>query len=79
MAKITSKGNRQGVRAWMGLAHDTHNQSVYRWTPFMIKNAKECGFKLVTAGECLNDPEENWYRNPLTGEAVRDLPLKGTL
>ncbi|RYO40834.1 hypothetical protein AA0113_g1654 [Alternaria arborescens] len=73
MAKITSKGNRQGVRAWMGLAHDTHNQSVYRWTPFMIKNAKERGFKLVTAGECLNDPEENWYRDPLTGEATPPL------
>ncbi|CAN9102408.1 unnamed protein product [Alternaria alternata] len=79
MAKITSKGNRQGVRAWMGLAHDTHRQSVHRWTPFMIKNAKERGFKLVTAGECLNDPEENWYRGPLTGDAVRDLPPKGTL
>jgi peptidoglycan/xylan/chitin deacetylase (PgdA/CDA1 family) len=79
MARITSKGNRQGVRAWLGLAHDTHHQSVYRWTPFMIKNAKERGFKLVTVGECLNDPEENWYRDPLTGGALHDLPPKGTL
>ena len=79
MGRITKKANKLGVRAWLGLAHDTLHQSVHRWTPFMIKNAREYGFKLVTVGECMNDPEENWYRDPLTGGALRDLPSKGAL
>lgn len=27
----------------------------------MIDEARKYGFKLVTLGECLNDPEANWY------------------
>jgi hypothetical protein len=79
MERITSKGNKLGVRAWLGLAHDTHYLSVHRWTPFMIEKAKEYGFKMVTVGECMNDAEENWYRDPLTGGALRHLPPKGAL
>lgn len=45
----------------------------------MIDNAREHGYKLVTVGECLDDPEENWYRDPLTGGRLRNLPPKGSL
>ncbi|KAH3915588.1 hypothetical protein HBI56_148090 [Parastagonospora nodorum] len=78
LEKIRGK-NVQGIRAWMDLAHDTQELTVHRLTQFKIDKAKEHGYKLVTAGECLNDPEENWYRDPLTGGPVRNLPPKGSL
>jgi hypothetical protein len=76
--KIRTKNN-QGIRAWMSLAHDSLELTVHRLTQFKIDKAKEHGYKLVRAGECLNDPEENWYRDPLTGGPVRNLPPKGSL
>lgn len=33
----------------------------------MIDHARDQGFKLVRVGECLDDPEENWYRKRSTG------------
>ena len=69
--------NSLGVRAWLGLAHDTHERTVHGFTQFMIDKAREHGYKMVTVGECLDDPEENWYRDPVTGEAIANLPPKG--
>lgn len=76
MRRITTKRNSLGIRAWLGLAHDTHQRTVHGYAQFMIDNAREHGFKLVRVGDCLNDPEENWYRDPLTGGALLDLPRK---
>ncbi|KAI4685840.1 uncharacterized protein J4E88_003677 [Alternaria novae-zelandiae] len=73
MEKIKGK-NRNGVRAWLGLAHDTHEGTVHRYTQFMIDNARAHGYKLVRVGECLDDPEENWYRDPLTGDRPVEMP-----
>jgi len=28
----------------------------------------------VRVGECLDDPEENWYRDPLTGDRPVEMP-----
>ncbi|KHN99770.1 Glycoside hydrolase/deacetylase, beta/alpha-barrel [Metarhizium album ARSEF 1941] len=48
--------------SYIVLAHDVHEQTVFNLTEFMVNLAKERGYKLVTVGECLGDPEENWYR-----------------
>jgi hypothetical protein len=36
----------------------------------MIDMAHANGYKMVTVGQCLGDPEENWYRDATTGEPV---------
>lgn len=48
------------------LAHDVHYQTVVTLTEFMIEVSRGRGYKLVTLGECLGDPYENWYRNART-------------
>lgn len=45
------------------LAHDVHEQTVTNLTAYMITTAQDLGFKLVTVGACLGDPETNWYRS----------------
>ncbi|KAI7765328.1 hypothetical protein LZL87_009857 [Fusarium oxysporum] len=52
------------------LAHDVHDQTVHNLTAFMIDTAQDRGYKLVTVGECLGDPRENWYRTASRGRDV---------
>jgi hypothetical protein len=51
-------------------SHDTHPQTVYNLTDFMLSTITEQGYRLVTIGECLGDPAENWYRNASTSVSV---------
>jgi len=53
---------KAGKSSWNGIQHDIHYQTVYTLTQYQIDKAKEKGYKLVTIGECLGDPEANWYR-----------------
>lgn len=52
-----------GSNDYITLAHDVHYQTVVNLTEYMVKTSRERGYKLVTVGECLNDPQENWYRS----------------
>ncbi|KAH0598382.1 hypothetical protein MHUMG1_03680 [Metarhizium humberi] len=56
--------------SYIVLAHDVHEQTVHNLTEYMISLARERGYKLVTVGECLGDPEENWYRSAETSSNV---------
>lgn len=49
------------------LAHDIHERTVHELAAYMIEQARAAGFRLVTVGECMGDPEDNWYRDPRTG------------
>ncbi|KAK7735541.1 hypothetical protein SLS53_007454 [Cytospora paraplurivora] len=49
------------------LAHNIRERTVEELVAYMIENAREKGYSLVTVGECLGDPERNWYRNHSTG------------
>ncbi|KAG4442840.1 hypothetical protein IFR05_001636 [Cadophora sp. M221] len=62
---ITSR--KPSERSWLSLAHDLHKGTVHEFTQFTIDHALEQGFKPVRLGECLEDPEENWYRKRSTG------------
>ncbi|GKT63687.1 chitin deacetylase [Colletotrichum tofieldiae] len=42
------------------IGHDIHQQTVYNLTEYMLQKFQSK--KLVTIGECLGDPRENWYR-----------------
>ncbi|RMZ67132.1 UDP-glucose 6-dehydrogenase [Pyrenophora seminiperda CCB06] len=60
LGRMRTPTDRLGVRAWLEIAHDTHQRTVHGFTQFMIDQAREYELKIVTVGECLNDPEENW-------------------
>lgn len=62
---ITSRNSSESC--WLSLSHDLHKATVHELTQFMIDHARDQGFKLVRVGECLDDPEENWYRKRSTG------------
>ncbi|QPH02642.1 hypothetical protein C2857_006856 [Epichloe festucae Fl1] len=51
-----------GTNSYIILCHDVHEQTVYNLTSFVVNLARERGYRLVTVGECLGDPRENWYR-----------------
>lgn len=44
------------------LGHDVYAQTTETLVPFMLETLAERGFRMVTVGECLGDPAENWYR-----------------
>lgn len=56
-----------GDGGYIVLAHDIHYQTVFSLASYMIETARERGYNLVTVGECLGDPRENWYRGTGTG------------
>ncbi|KAF4972199.1 hypothetical protein FSARC_1181 [Fusarium sarcochroum] len=45
------------------LMHDVHINTVENILPQIIQATRRSGRKAVTVGECLGDPETNWYRN----------------
>ncbi|RBR24675.1 uncharacterized protein FIESC28_02608 [Fusarium coffeatum] len=45
------------------LMHDVHKNTVENIVPRIIDAVLESGKKAVTVGECLGDPEVNWYRS----------------
>lgn len=49
---------------FLAIAHDIHFQTVYNLTAHFLDLMVKKGFKGVTMGECLGDPESNWYRTP---------------
>lgn len=49
-------------KSWMIIAHDVHEQTVHNLTEHMLREIEDHGYRAVTVGQCLNDPEEFWYR-----------------
>jgi peptidoglycan/xylan/chitin deacetylase (PgdA/CDA1 family) len=48
---------------WLVIGHDIHEQTAHNLTAFMLQNLQQKGYKAVTVGECLGDPQANWYRS----------------
>ncbi|PVH91956.1 carbohydrate esterase family 4 protein [Periconia macrospinosa] len=45
------------------LLHDTHYQTSWNLTSFMLEHFQLFNYsRLVTVGECMGDPPQNWYR-----------------
>ena len=51
------------------LQHETHESTAQVIVPFIINWAKQRNLKMVTVGECLGDPEVNWYADYVTPES----------
>ncbi|KAF4986310.1 hypothetical protein FGRMN_10897 [Fusarium graminum] len=49
------------THSYIELSHDTHEQTAYNLTAFMIKTLKARGYRSVPVGECLGDDPKNWY------------------
>ncbi|KAA8895726.1 hypothetical protein FN846DRAFT_1029593 [Sphaerosporella brunnea] len=56
---------QEGWDSYLSIAHDIHYQTVYNLTAFQIDAGKAAGYTHVRLGECLGDPELNWYRTAL--------------
>ncbi|KAL1882008.1 hypothetical protein VTK73DRAFT_2990 [Phialemonium thermophilum] len=58
--------------SFLNIEHDIHYQSVYNLTDYFLSSLLKHGYKPVTVGQCLGDPESNWYRQgpPGSGDAL---------
>ncbi|KAK0648239.1 hypothetical protein B0T16DRAFT_325879 [Cercophora newfieldiana] len=64
--------------SFIAVAHDIHEKTVRGYVQFMIEQAQKFKYDLVTVGECLDDPSNNWYRDVGTGqEWSGPAPRKG--
>lgn len=44
------------------IEHDPLFYAVYNLTGHILESTRGSGFRFVPVGECLGDPQENWYR-----------------
>ncbi|MCJ1429819.1 chitin deacetylase [Sticta canariensis] len=49
---------------YLSIQHDIVEQSVTTLTTYFYNLIRSRGWKGVTVGECLQDPQQNWYRAP---------------
>jgi hypothetical protein len=66
-----SAGNK-ATSNFLVLMHDIHQDTVNILVPWVLDQVKTFGYQTVTVGECLGDPAENWYRDPIQGSGVKD-------
>ncbi|PON23326.1 hypothetical protein TGAM01_v207853 [Trichoderma gamsii] len=67
-------GNRDAeTESYLHIEHDTVYETVSTLVSYTIDTLYHAGFTAVTVGECLDDPEENWYRWPDYEEKKRSL------
>jgi peptidoglycan/xylan/chitin deacetylase (PgdA/CDA1 family) len=57
----SSSGNR------LAIGHDIHEQTALNLTAYMLQYLRSKGYRGVTMGECMGDPEANWYRTSSGG------------
>jgi hypothetical protein len=51
----------------LAIAHDIHELTALNLTGYMLDYVYSKGWTAVTVGECMNDPEANWYRDSTPG------------
>jgi peptidoglycan/xylan/chitin deacetylase (PgdA/CDA1 family) len=56
-------GANPSSQSKLAIAHDIHELTALNLTVTMIETLQARGFKGVTMGECMNEPEANWYRD----------------
>lgn len=60
-------GSDPSEDSFLQIEHDIHYQTVYNLTDYILASLLANGYRAVTVGECLGDPEENWYRQGPNG------------
>ncbi|KAG8673282.1 hypothetical protein FPOAC2_06725 [Fusarium poae] len=64
--------------SYIELSHDTHEQTAYNLTEFMIKTLKTRGYRAVPVGECLGDARKNWYVDAKGTKSGRSIQGRGS-
>lgn len=59
--------------SYLHIEHDTVYETVSTLVSYTIDALYHAGFTAVTVGQCLDDPEENWYRWPDHEDKKRSL------
>lgn len=59
---ITKGGATPEINSSLAISHDIVEKTAYNLTEYMLSTLTDLGYKAVTVGECLGDPEDNWYR-----------------
>lgn len=59
---VTNGGATAQNSSSLTISHDVFEQTANNLTEHMLSTLTRLGYKAVTVGECLGDPEENWYR-----------------
>ena len=59
---VTLGGATPEKNSSLAIGHDILDQTANNLTEYMLSTLTQLGYKAVTVGECLGDPEENWYR-----------------
>jgi peptidoglycan/xylan/chitin deacetylase (PgdA/CDA1 family) len=72
---ITAGGATPANNEWLSIAHDIHAQTAYNLTDYMLSTLTTLGYKAVTVGECLGDPEANWYRSANGGGSATTVSI----
>lgn len=74
VAKDNFIGNLSTVQPASGsklaIGHDIHELTALNLTVTMIETLQARGFKGVTMGECMNEPQANWYRDSTPGTST---------
>lgn len=62
-----------GVTDYLSIQHDIVQQSVTNLTSYYYQQILNKGWRGVTVGECLQDPDTNWYRvSPTTSTSKKN-------
>lgn len=56
----TEGGPQSGDR--LAIGHDIHEATALSLTGYMLQYLRDQGYRGVTMGECMGEPEANWYR-----------------
>ncbi|KAH7324762.1 hypothetical protein B0I35DRAFT_424937 [Stachybotrys elegans] len=60
---VNVEGRNPQNTMYLHIEHDPVYQSVYNLTGHMLESLVRNNFRAVTVGECLGDPQQNWYRS----------------
>jgi hypothetical protein len=60
--------SNKAVDNFLQIEHDIQYQTVYNLTDYILASLSSHGYRAVTVGDCLADPQANWYR--AAGSAV---------
>ena len=63
-------GNETTGQSVLSIQHDIHYQTAYNLSSYYFDQIRAKGWRGVTVGECLRDPQVNWYRRPGTGQGT---------
>ncbi|KAK4461424.1 hypothetical protein QBC42DRAFT_270170 [Cladorrhinum samala] len=65
--------------SFLQIEHDIHQQVVYNLTDYILTSLYSSGYQAVTVGECLGDPQANWYRTGPPNPTTSSVPTRTSI